>query len=111
MKEGSSSPWGKVQHAKELAPGAWTVETAGHGGVKLNAARNRLIPAEARQPGGWYEEDCKWAIAAFVFKDVRDAILSGIRSTYPGLYDGTTYLETTIKRWESDDVTSALGIA
>ncbi len=111
MQEGSQSPWGKVQHVKELAHGAYQVDTAGHGGVKLDAARNRKVPSEARMPGGWYEEDCKWAIAAFVHQDVGDAILKRVREVNPGTYDGTAYLETTIKRWESPAVVAALGIA
>ncbi len=111
MKEGSRSPWGKVQYARELAPGAWSVETAGHGGVKLSAARNRKVPKEARVPGGFYEEDCKWAIAAFVHTDVADAMLKPIRAVYPCKYVGTAYLEETIKRWESPAVIAALGIS
>lgn len=111
MQEGSRSPWGKVQHVKELAPGAWQVETAGHGGVKLNAARNRKVPAGARMPGGWYEEDCKWAIAAYVHADLADAMLNGLRATYPGQYDGDKLMVKTIKQWESPAVVAALGIA
>ena len=110
MREGSHTPWGPVQYFRELAPGAWSVSTAGHGGIKLDAARNRKIPSEARMPGGWYEEDCKWAIAAYVHTDVGDAMLRIVRETNP-LYAGTTFLETEIKRWESPAVVAALGIA
>ena len=111
MKDGGRSPWGKIQRVTDLAPGAWMVDTAGHGGIKLNGARNRQVPAAARMPGGWYEEDCKWAIAAFVHDDVGDAMLKHARESDPDKYNGTAYLAETIKRWESDDVVRALGIA
>jgi len=111
MREGSSSPWGPVQHAETLAPGAWRVDTAGHGGIKLDAARNRKVPGAARAAGGWYEEDCQWAIAAYVHTDVGDAMLKRARAADPAKYDGTAYLEETLKRWESVAVLDALGIA
>lgn len=111
MQEGGRSPWGPIQHVTSLAPGAWSVETAGHGGVKLDAGRNRKVPAGARQPGGWYEEDCQWAIAAYVHEDVGDAMLARARAADPTKYAGTAYLTRTIKAWESDGVVKALGLA
>jgi hypothetical protein len=42
------------------------VSTAGHGGIKLSRERNAAVPAYMRREGGWYEEDCEWAIAAVV---------------------------------------------
>jgi hypothetical protein len=78
--------------------------------VKLDAARNRKVPAVARQAGGWYEEDCQWAIAAYVHSDVADAMLGRARAADPAKYNGTAYIVETIKRWESDDVVKALGI-
>lgn len=65
----TSSPWGGVQGGDELAPGIWMVHTAGHGGIKLSAERNRLVPDYMRAEGGWYEEDCDWAIVAVVFPE------------------------------------------
>lgn len=61
------SPWGKVQDAYELAPGIVSVSTAGHGGIKVSPTLNKKIPLVARTRGGWYEEDCEWAIPYFVF--------------------------------------------
>jgi hypothetical protein len=61
-----TSPWGKIQEKRELAPGIWTVSTAGHGGVKLSRERNAAMPDYMRNEGGWYEEDCEWAKAAVV---------------------------------------------
>jgi hypothetical protein len=62
-----SSPWGKIQETRELAPGIWTVSTAGHGGVKLSRERNAGMPDYMRNEGGWYEEDCEWAKVAVVY--------------------------------------------
>ena len=111
MKEGSYTLWGKAQCVAELAPGAWLVSTASHGGIKLDRKRNAAVPRGARQEGGWYEEDCQWAIAAYVHEDVGDAMLSRARAADPAKYDGTTYLTDTIKAWESPNVVAALGIA
>ncbi len=59
------SPWGAVQHGEKLADGVFFVSTAGHGGIKLDRARNALIPDVFRREGGWYEEDCDWAIPMY----------------------------------------------
>lgn len=64
-----SSPWGAVQGGEVLAQGIVSVYTAGHGGIKLDAVRNAQVPAEARNAGGWYEEDCEWSIPALCFPE------------------------------------------
>ena len=69
VREGMSTPWGRADSASTLLPGMGTVSTPGHGGLKLSAARNRMIPEGARQPGGWYEEDCECNIPFTVFLD------------------------------------------
>jgi hypothetical protein len=61
-----TSPWGTIQSKQELAPGVWSVSTAGHGGIKLSRERNAAVPDYMRIAGGWYEEDCDWAIAAVI---------------------------------------------
>lgn len=61
-----TSPWGAIQDKRELAPGIWSVSTAGHGGIKLSRERNAAMPVYMRNEGGWYEEDCEWAKAAVV---------------------------------------------
>lgn len=62
-----TSPWGGVQTATEIAPGIWQVSTASHGGLKLSRQRNAAMPVYMRTPGGWYEEDCAWALVAVAF--------------------------------------------
>ncbi len=59
------SPWGAVQHGEKLADGVFIVSTAGHGGIKLDRARNALIPHLFRREGGWYGEDCDIAIPMY----------------------------------------------
>lgn len=70
--KGKSSPWGKIQDARELVPGAWVVHTAGHGGFKLDRKLNARVPESVRRPGGWYEEDCEWSLAVVALADVFD---------------------------------------
>ena len=65
-KRNMSSPWGAIQHVETIAAGIWRVCTAGHGGVKLDRARNAKVPEYMRRDGGWYEEDCDWCIPAVV---------------------------------------------
>jgi len=71
LKEGSSSPWGKIQHVEALGRGACFVSTASHGGIKLDRVRNAMVPKAARRERGWYEEDCEVAIPLAVHEDIR----------------------------------------
>ena len=63
---GSSSPWGEIQSITPLGPDAVAVTTAAHGGIYLSPAAVARIPEPIRQTaysaGGWFEEDCDWAI-------------------------------------------------
>ncbi|MCP1674309.1 hypothetical protein J2T57_001411 [Natronocella acetinitrilica] len=61
------TPWGKAQTVRAIADGIRVVSTASHGGMKLDAARNRLIPEALRRASGWYEEDCEAAIVVAHF--------------------------------------------
>lgn len=56
------SPWGTVQHVTPYSDGIVFVSTASHGGYKLDRKQNAKIPAPFRKLGGWYEEDCEYAI-------------------------------------------------
>jgi hypothetical protein len=60
-----NSPWGPVDHGERFAEGVFFVSTPSHGGFKLEAKHNVLIPAAFRREGGWYEEDCDAAIPMF----------------------------------------------
>ena len=69
VREGSRSPWGSVDYVSHRAIGISDIGTAGHGGVKLSSERNRAVHEAWRRPGGWYEEDCEWAIVAVTFSE------------------------------------------
>ena len=69
VREGSRSPWGTVDYVSHWDVGITNVGTAGHGGVKLSPGRNRDVHEVWRRPGGWYEEDCEWAIVAVTFPE------------------------------------------
>jgi len=68
VHEGMRTPWGKADSAEMLCYGIGTVGTPSHGGIKLDRKHNSLIPEYMRQDGGWYEEDCDWAIPFCVFE-------------------------------------------
>lgn len=71
-----STPWGLAQHRKEMIPGVWSVDTAGHGGFWLSPERRDQLPAWARLAPStycskpeWWEEDCEAAIPLLVWLD------------------------------------------
>lgn len=64
------TPWGTAQSENTIAEGVTVVTTAGHGGIKLDAARNAKVHKAWRQKGGWYEEDAEWAIVALTFPNL-----------------------------------------
>ena len=66
----SQTPWGLSQGATVYAEGVESHSTAGHGGFKLSAERNRRVHPLLRAKGGWYEEDCAWAIVAISFPEL-----------------------------------------
>ena len=104
-----STPWGTAQTSTQLARGIMSYATASHGGIHLSPTRNMLIPKSVRNEGGWYEEDCAWAIPAAIFPEafVKDAgsedILETIKSTllnwYPDFYE--KFYNVKIKDGES----------
>jgi hypothetical protein len=97
-REGGHSPWGSIQQVKERAPGAWEVSTASHGGFKLSAAENRKIPEPLRQKGGWYEEDCLYAVVYLFHEGVKATLNAAqiqmadtsLRNYYPDQYTAAT---------------------
>jgi hypothetical protein len=85
--EGKSSPWGKIQHCEAIIEGIVFVSTAGHGGLKLDRKRNAAIPAYLRRPGGWYEEDCEYAIPLCVFaSEFSEAKVEAAKQTFASYF-------------------------
>lgn len=62
-----NTPWGHSQHTFTVADGITLVSTASHGGVKLSAERNAVVPEAMREPTGWYEEDCEINLCVWTF--------------------------------------------
>lgn len=92
---GKHSPWGKIDHATTLADGIATVSTPSHGGVKLDRKRNAKMPAAVRRKGGWYEEDCEWALVVLVFPEAFkpesvEAAHSSAKGWFPDEYTAIT---------------------
>lgn len=69
VRKGTWTQWGEAQYVTEIAPGIAVFGTAGHGGVKLSAARNRLVHPLVRQAGGWYDEDDHAVIVQWTFPE------------------------------------------
>ncbi len=61
------TPWGPSQCATVYAEGVVSHSTASHGGFQLSKDRNAVVHKRLRSEGGWYEEDCGWAIVAITF--------------------------------------------
>lgn len=93
---GKRSPWGTIDHARDIAPGIVEVATPSHGGIKLDRYRNREVPAAARRKGGWYEEDCDWSIVALCFPEAFSE-------------DARTSAEKSAKDWDPDAYTAITG--
>lgn len=100
-----STPWGLSDSATEVAEGITIYTTATHGGIHLAAKRNARVPEYMRRSGGWYEEDCEFAIAVAVFpdefKDYYDleSVDKVFRDYYPDSYQ--RFYERTLKLGES----------
>lgn len=97
--EGMRTPWGAAQEARVVAPGVGWVGTPGHGGVKLSPEMNRRMPDYMRRPGGWYEEDCDWALPYVALADIlrqggeasaADAAMETLRKWHPDEYERFT---------------------
>lgn len=71
---GAHTPWGPSQGGTVYAEGVTSLATAGHGGFKLSADRNRKVHPMLRAAGGWYEGDECWAIVAFTFPHLFTAL-------------------------------------
>lgn len=73
----TTSPWGRVDTQRTIAPGIIFVSTPSHGGYWLSPARveqfKRTLPDFKPFAGfPWLEEDCDAALAALVWPDELD---------------------------------------
>jgi len=95
--KGKRSPWGTIQYAREIAAGIVLIDTAGHGGIKLDRTRNAAVPRPLRAEGGWYEEDCQENIPHFFFYDEFTAYILQRGHCIP--VEGRDAVENHIKEW------------
>jgi hypothetical protein len=96
MAMATSTPWGASQYSKSYGRGIVFYGTAGHGGFHVSKTLMEKIPDYMRATpysgGGWFEEDCDWAIVALIFpdrfkpEDVESAKKT-LASTYPDMYE------------------------
>ncbi|WP_371349273.1 hypothetical protein [Ancylobacter sp. IITR112] len=89
----ASTPWGPSQGATLYAEDVVFHSTAGHGGIHLSAARNRMVHPMLRAEGGWYEEDEAWAIVAITFPQLftafeRRCAEQTIKDSWPEAWEG-----------------------
>lgn len=83
------SPWGQVDHKRELFPGITFVSTPSHGGYKVDKAINDNISIHLRKDSGWYEEDVEWCLVVVGTPhlswdiDFRDNALATLKNYFP----------------------------
>ena len=89
-----NSPWGAIQTCRTIAPGIISVTTASHGGLHVAPDLLAKMPEAMRSTpysrGGWFEEDCDWALVAVSFPEafgetLVQAAKRTIASVYPEL--------------------------
>ena len=99
--------WGQVQDVDEMAPGIVAASCSGHGGIKLSAQRNKMIPEALRNDDGWYEEDCEASIVVAFFPEVfdrdgdwqkeMDDAIATIKNYFPDKWAEATGEEVTLE--------------
>lgn len=95
VRVGMHTPWGWADSASVVADGIGRVSTPGHGGFKLAPKMNAKVDAAWRTRGGWYEEDCEWAIVVLTFpKHFDEAKVASAKAvakaTFPDAYETVT---------------------
>lgn len=71
----TSTPWGRPEYTKELAPGIWHISTMSHGGIWLSPERRQAMPPDMDHitwlaSDEWFEEDCDAAWPIIMFPEV-----------------------------------------
>jgi hypothetical protein len=94
------TPWGAADYVKKCSEGVYFVGTPSHGGVKLSASRNAQVHEAWRNAGGWYEEDCEWAVVEYTWPGIllpiypvptpREEVLHVLKNYLPHEYMAVT---------------------
>ncbi len=100
MQQPINSPWGKIQECETLCPGAYSVNTASHGGVMVDMELvERALSKEARNCGfeeGQYlcfEEDCDASVA---LRELMD------RQLYTTSEEQERHINSSLQAWHKD---------
>lgn len=101
------SPWGEIQHCEMLTPHVFSVSTASHGGIMVNARAAKTIFSKdalncAFRNDGFYcfEEDCDAPVAIRELMDRR--LFTAPVNAYwkPGEYENC--IDASVQRYHSD---------
>jgi len=101
------TPWGRADSATEYAPGIVFYSTPSHGGFHVDRSLVSEIPAPLRglsgYPQTWYEEDCAWAVVAYVFPFA----FLGKMSDCPTVEAIKTQAREVLTRWYPEELAAA----
>lgn len=67
--KGTQTPWGRAQYSRQYARGINFYGTAGHGGFRVSAGLQKRLHPSLSKFGGWFEEDCEWALVVLSFPE------------------------------------------
>lgn len=101
------SPWGAVQHCEMLTPHVFSVSTASHGGIMVNAQTAKTIFSKAAlncafRDGGFYcfEEDCNAPVAIRELMD-RGLLTAPVNHYWkPGEYESC--INDSVQKYHSE---------
>jgi hypothetical protein len=80
--------------------------TPGHGGIHLSKTRQEAMPVAFRIDGGWYEEDCDWALVAVVWPE---AFVQSDSESFDTVEKVRAEAVRCVKQWNPDRWTRAMG--
>lgn len=96
ISSSTMTPWGKSQGATVyVEDGIYDHSTSSHGGMKVYAKLNKLIPEPYRNQDGWYEQDSEYAkvivsLPQFFTKRELTKALDTVINWYPDEYEKVT---------------------
>lgn len=96
----TSSPWGEVVDAREVAPGIMWFKTQTRSGYQLSASRQKALPRYLRTEDRWYEDTTEWAAVAVVFNRIFDKMSSSAAAGHQSLYQ---IGKETLRQWKPEE--------
>ena len=105
------TPWGTSDYEHKYAEGVTFYGTPSHGGFHVSSDRVRKIPVCLQglsgYPVNWYEEDCAWAVVAYVFPEV----FVNPESKDPTFHEEGSvkeYAKGVLTRWYPNEIAQAI---